>query len=116
MPDEKFLVVQMHELLTFLGQKGVASVLIAAHQGLFTGQMTGPVDISYLADAVLVLRYFEAEGEVRQAVSVVKMRGGEHERTIREFRLQDGRISVGDPLREYHGVLTGIPQRRPRGD
>ena len=74
--------------------------------------MLAPVDLSYLADAVVLLRYFEAEGEVRQAVSVVKMRGGEHERSIREFSMKSGRILVGEPLRNYRGVLTGVPERR----
>ena len=110
MPDERFLVVQLHELLTYLGQQGVATMLIAAHQGLISSQMSSPVDASYLADAVLLLRYFEADGEVRQALSVVKKRGGDHERTIREFSMQKGRINVGEPLRHYRGVLSGIPQ------
>jgi circadian clock protein KaiC len=70
--------------------------------------------VSYLADAVVLLRYFEAEGEVRQAVSVMKMRGGEHERSIREFSMKGGRIQVGEPLRDYRGVLTGVPEKRPR--
>ena len=111
MPDENFLVVQMHELLTYLGQSGVATLLLAAHQGML-GPMSAPVDVSYLADAVILLRYFEAEGEVRQAVSVVKMRGGDHERSIREFSMKGGRIHVGEPLRNYRGVLTGVPERR----
>jgi circadian clock protein KaiC len=109
MPEERFLVIQLHELLTFLGHAGVASVLIGAHQGLVGGQMISPVDASYLADAVILLRYFEAQGEVRQAISVIKKRGGAHERTIREFRMEGGRISVGPPLRDFRGVLTGVP-------
>ena len=110
MPDERFLVVQLHELLTYLGQQGVATMLISAQQGLISSHMSSPVDASYLADAVVLLRYFEAEGEVRQAISVVKKRGGDHERTIREFAMQKGRIKVGEPLRNYRGVLSGIPQ------
>jgi circadian clock protein KaiC len=110
MPDERFLTVQLHELLTYLGQQGVATLLIGAHQGLIGSHMTTPVDASYLADAVVLLRYFEARGEVRQAISVVKKRGGEHERTIREFRLAKGAIEVGEPLRMFRGVLTGVPQ------
>jgi len=112
MPEERFLVIQLHELLTYLGQKGVASLLIGAHQGLIGSPMNTPVDASYLADAVILLRYFEAFGEVRQAISVVKKRGGSHERTIREFRLQPGGIIVGKPLREFRGVLTGVPAFR----
>jgi len=114
MPDEKFLVVQLHEILTYLGQQGVGSMLIAAQSGLISSNMSTPVDASYLADAVLLLRYFEAEGEVRQAISVVKKRGGDHERTIREFRIRQGRITVGEPLREYRGVLSGIPEKRTK--
>jgi circadian clock protein KaiC len=73
--------------------------------------MSGPVDASYLADSIIMMRYFEAEGEVRQALSVVKKRGGDHERTIREFRLGGtGGFKIGEPLREFHGVLTGVPQ------
>jgi circadian clock protein KaiC len=112
MPDENYLIVQLHELLTYLGQKGVASVMISAHQGLISSTMSSPVDASYLADAVLLLRYFEDAGEVKQAVSVVKMRGGEHERTIREFSMRGSRVTVGEPLRNHSGVMTGVPQRR----
>ena len=110
MPDERFLAVQLHELLSYLGQQGVATLIIGAHQGLIGTNMTTPVDASYLADAVVLLRYFEAGGEVRQAISVMKKRGGEHERTIREFRLANGAIEVGEPLRKFRGVLTGVPQ------
>jgi circadian clock protein KaiC len=109
MPDERFLIAQLHELLSFLGQRGVATVLVAAHHGLIGSAMSSPVDASYLADTVLLMRYFEAEGEVRQAISVVKMRGGEHERSIREFSMRNGQVSVGEPLRDYRGVLTGVP-------
>src|SRR6185295_15507563 len=83
MPDERFLIVQLHELLTFLGHAGVASLLVGAQHGLIGASMQGPVDASYLADAVILMRYYEAEGEVRQAISVLKKRGGAHERTIR---------------------------------
>jgi circadian clock protein KaiC len=111
MPDENFLIVQLHEMLSYLGQLGVASLLVSAQQGLMGTQMTSPVDVSYLADTVVMLRYYEDRGEVKQAVSVVKMRGGQHERTIREFRMHDGRVTVGEPLRNYRGVLSGIPVR-----
>jgi circadian clock protein KaiC len=114
MPDEKFLVVQLHELLNYLGQNGVAGVLVSAQHGLMGTQMTAPVDASYLADTVMLLRYFEAEGEVRQALSVVKMRGGEHERSVREFSMRGGRVQVGEPLRDYRGVLTGVPEKTSR--
>ena len=113
MPDEKFLIVQMHELLMYLGQQGVATILVAAQMGLVSAHMASPVDISYLADGVLLLRYYESDGEVRQAISVLKMRGGAHERAIRDFRMEDGRIQVGEPLRSLRGVLTGTPQKVP---
>ncbi|HEX4609260.1 MAG TPA: ATPase domain-containing protein, partial [Urbifossiella sp.] len=109
MPGERFLIVQLHELLTYLGQAGVATLLISAQHGLVGSQMSSPVDASYLADAVILMRYFEAKGEVRQAVSVIKKRGGAHERTIREFRMEGGRIRVGPPLKDFRGVLTGVP-------
>jgi len=109
MPGERFLVIQLHELFMYLGQRNVATMLIAAQQGLIGMQMHSPVDATYLADAVILMRYFETQGEVRQAISVVKKRGGAHERTIREFRLDSGRIEVGEPLRNFRGVLTGVP-------
>jgi circadian clock protein KaiC len=109
MPNERFLVIQLHELLSYLGQSGVATLLIGAHQGLIGMQMHGPVDASYLADAVLLLRYFEDRGSIRQAISVVKKRGGEHERTIREFSLQKEGIQIGEPLKGFRGILTGVP-------
>ncbi len=110
MPEERHLMIQLHELLMFLGQKSVATMLIGAHQGLIGAQMSTPVDATYLADAVILLRYFENKGEVRQAISVMKKRGSRHERTLRDFRLDSGRITVGAPLREFSGVLTGVPR------
>jgi circadian clock protein KaiC len=109
MPEERFLTIQLHELTTYLGQWSVATLLIGAHQGLIGGQMVTPVDASYLADAVVLLRYYENAGEVRQAISVMKKRGGEHERTIREFRMEHGGIHLGPPLRGLRGILTGVP-------
>ncbi len=109
MPQERHLTIQLHELLMYLGQKGVATILIGAHQGLIGSQMQTPVDASYLADAIILLRYFEHEGEVRQAISVVKKRGSRHERTLREFSLDGPGILVGETLREFRGVLTGVP-------
>jgi circadian clock protein KaiC len=118
MPEERHLTIQLHELLMYLGQKGVATILIGAHQGLIGQQMQTPIDASYLADAVILLRYFEHRGEVRQAISVMKKRGSRHERTLREFRLDTGRITVGEALSEFRGVLTGVPSyegpRNPR--
>jgi circadian clock protein KaiC len=115
MPAERFLVIQLHELLTFLGQKNVATILISAHQGLIGASMVSPVDASYLADAIVLMRYYELRGEVRQAISVMKKRGGKHERTIRDFSL-DGGIHVGPPLTEFRGVLTGVPTIERNGD
>jgi circadian clock protein KaiC len=109
MPGERYLTVQLHELLMYLGERGVATLLVGAHQGMVGTHMHAPVDASYLADAVVMLRYFEARGEVRQAISVVKKRGGMHERTIREFALESTGIRVGDPLRNFRGILTGVP-------
>ena len=109
MPGEKFLVVQLHELLSYLGQSGVATLLIGAHQGLIGSAMITPEDASYLADAVILMRYYKTKGEVRQAISVMKKRGGAHERTIRDARMENGGIHIGPPLREFGGVLTGVP-------
>jgi circadian clock protein KaiC len=109
MPEERFLIIQLHELLMYLSQRGVASMLIGAHHGLIGAEMHTPIDASYLADAVILLRYFESQGAVRQAISVVKKRGGLHERTIREFAMNEGAIKVGEPLSNFRGVLTGVP-------
>jgi circadian clock protein KaiC len=108
MPDGRFLVLQMHELLSYLNQQGVLSILVLAQHGL-VGPMNTPVDISYLSDSVLMLRYFEFAGEVRRAVSVVKKRSGHHEHTIREFRLTSEGIALGPPLTKFHGVFSGTP-------
>ena len=109
MPDERFLVLQMHELLTYLGQLGVLTILVLAQHGL-VGPMQTPIDLSYLSDAVLMLRYFEADGHVRRALSVVKKRSGAHEHTIREFKLTHSGVSLGPPLVEFTGIFTGTPQ------
>ncbi len=108
MPAERFLVIQLHELLTYLGQKNVATILISAQQGMIGSNMTSTVDASYLADSIVLMRYYELKGEVRQAISVMKKRGGRHERTIRDFELNGG-IKVGPPLRDFRGILTGVP-------
>jgi circadian clock protein KaiC len=112
-PEERFLTIHLHELLMYLGQQGVATILIGAQHGLIGSHMNAPIDASYLADAVILMRYFEARGEVRQAISIVKKRGGQHERTIREFRLGLGGIEIGAPLRNFRGVLSGIPTPEP---
>jgi circadian clock protein KaiC len=108
MPEERFLLLQMHELLSCLNQLGVVTILVLAQHGLM-GPMQTPLDISYLSDTVLVLRYFEAEGRVRRAISVVKKRSGVHEDTIREFRLSSRGLVVGPPLTRFRGIFTGTP-------
>ncbi|MDF0522558.1 ATPase domain-containing protein [Bradyrhizobium yuanmingense] len=109
MPDERFLILQMHELLSYLAQQGVLTILILAQHGL-VGPMDSPVDISYLSDAVLMLRYFEFGGTVRRALSVVKKRSGNHEHTIREFRLGRTGIRLGPPLQNFSGIFSGNPR------
>ncbi|MDB5364635.1 MAG: circadian clock protein KaiC [Rhodospirillales bacterium] len=109
MPDERFLVLQMHELLSYLSQQGVLTILILAQHGLIAPNQTTPVDLSYLSDAVIMLRYFEFQGTVRRALSVVKKRSGRHENTIREFRLTPAGITVGSPLNSFSGIFSGTP-------
>ena len=109
MPSEQFLTLHLHELLAYLGQRGVTTLILMTQHGIVARDSTAPVDASYLADTVMLLRYFEAAGEIRQAISVIKKRTGRHERTIRELRFDHG-ISVGEPLRNFQGVLTGTPQ------
>lgn len=108
MPEERFLTAQLHELLTYLGHKGVVTFLLVAQHGLI-GQMETPIDTTYLADSVILFRFFEMWGEVKQAISVVKKRSGKHERTIRELSLGENAIVVGEPLRNFQGVLSGAP-------
>lgn len=109
MPEERFLTVQMHELLTFLNRQGVITVLIMGQHGFLGSDMKTPVDVSYLADSVLLLRYFESHGAVRRALSVVKKRTGAHESTLREMDISSDGIRVGKVLNEFQGVLTGVP-------
>ncbi|MES2413735.1 MAG: ATPase domain-containing protein [Pseudomonadota bacterium] len=109
MPDERFLTTHLHELLTYLGQRGVVTILVGVQQGMLGGNMSTTVDASYLADNVLMLRYFEHDGEVKQAVSVFKKRGSRHERTIRQFSMDSKGIHVGEVLRGFRGILTGVP-------
>jgi circadian clock protein KaiC len=108
MPQQNQLILQLHELLSYLNQQGVATLLLHVQQGL-VGGMEAHFAISYMADAVLLLRFFEAGGRVRKAISVLKNRGGEHEDTIREFRIDHSGIRIGEALTEFHGVLTGNP-------
>ncbi|HTS46709.1 MAG TPA: ATPase domain-containing protein [Bryobacteraceae bacterium] len=109
MPQEEFLTLQMHELLSYLNEQGVVTILVLAQHGVF--ELENSVDLSYMADAIILLRFFEARGEVRKAVSVVKKRSSGHERTIRELEIvPDAGIRVGRPLTAFQGVLSGIPE------
>jgi circadian clock protein KaiC len=109
MPGEHYLNNQLHELTSYLNQKGALTILILAQHGVVS-VAESPADLSYLADSVIYLRYFEAAGEVKQSVAVIKKRTGRHEKTIREFRLESGRgIRVGEPLVDFQAVLSGVP-------
>lgn len=110
MPEERFLTTHLHELFAFLNQKGVLTIIVVAQHGMIIGATQGEVDISYLADTVLLFRYFEAHGEVKQALSVFKKRTGPHERTIRELFIDSKGVRVGEPLRQFRGIMTGVPQ------
>ena len=110
MPEERLLPIQVHELLSFLSNHRVSCIMTLVQQGIFGNPVDDAAEISYLADTVLLLRYFEVLGSVRQALSVVKKRSGNHERTIRECRVARGGLSVGEPLTEFQGVLTGVPR------
>jgi circadian clock protein KaiC len=115
MPEEQFLLAQMHELLSYLRQSGVLTILVVAQHG-FLGSMSSPVDVSYLADSVVLTRYFESKGRMRKAIAAVKKRSGRHEDTIREFVLSANGIEVGPALEEFHGVLTGVPSYQAASD
>ncbi len=108
MPEEQMLILHLHELLQYLNRQGASTFLTVAQHGL-VGDMEAPVDVTYLADTVILLRYFEARGEVRRALSIIKKRTGMHESTIREFRVGKGGLTVGEPLTGFNGVLTGLP-------
>jgi circadian clock protein KaiC len=109
MPQEKLLLTQMHELLTYLSQHQVLALLTLTQHGIIGGLPIDPIDMSYLSDTVLLLRHFEAEGAVRQAISVVKKRHGLHEKTIREVRITAAGVELSQPLKNFSGVLTGNP-------
>jgi circadian clock protein KaiC len=108
MPQEQFLILHMHELLTYLNRQGVVTLLTMAQHGLI-GDMKTPVDLTYLSDTVILLRFFEAQGRVRRAVSVMKKRGSAHEDAIREYRITAVGLQVGAPLEQFQGVLRGVP-------
>lgn len=109
MPGEDYLAIRMHELIMLLNQRGVVSLLVLSQAGILGASMHSPVDLSYLADNILLFRYFEATGKVRKAISVVKNRTSAHEETIRELHLRPGTIDVGNPLRDFQGVMSGMP-------
>lgn len=115
MPEEQFLVLQMHELLTYLNQQGILTILVLTQHGL-VGNMQTPVDLTYLSDTVLLLRFFEAAGELKRAISVLKKRTGSHESSIREYRIDKDGLRVGEPLRNFTGVLTGVPKYAGQSD
>jgi len=111
MPEERFLTTHLHELFAFLNQKGVLTIIVVAQHGMIAaGSLGGDIDVSYLADTVLLFRYFEAAGEVRQALNVFKKRTGPHDRSIRELSIDGGGITVGPALKEFRGIMTGVPQ------
>jgi circadian clock protein KaiC len=109
MPQEDYLHLHLHELLSYLNEKGVVTIMVLAQHGLI-GAMGSPVDVSYLADTVMLMRFFEARGAMKKAVSVIKKRSGAHEDTIREFTMSHNGISVGQPLVQFEGVMTGVPR------
>ena len=110
MPNEHALTLQLHDLLAYLGQQGIVAIMTLSQYGFVGASMSTPVDVSYLADAVLLFRYYEVRGEVKQAISVVKKRTGGHERTIRELSFNKNGVNVGEALRRFEGVLTGTPK------
>ncbi|HEX3359335.1 MAG TPA: ATPase domain-containing protein [Tepidisphaeraceae bacterium] len=109
MPEERFLTAQLHELLTYLGRQGVTTLMVVAQHGMLGTNMNSPVDTSYLADSVVLLRYFEYAGKVKKAISVVKKRSGAHEESIRELFFNDKGIHLSEPLSQFRGILTGVP-------
>jgi len=111
MPEERFLTTHLHEMFAYLNQKGVVTIVVVAQHGMIVGAgVGGDVDVSYLADTVLLFRYFEARSEIRQALGVFKKRTGEHERSIRELLISSRGVSVGEPLSKFRGIMTGVPQ------
>jgi circadian clock protein KaiC len=116
MQEDKAVLVQLHELLSYLNQNDVLTLITVAQHGLVGEAVSSPLDISYLADTVILLRYFEALGSVRKAISVVKKRTGAHEDVIREFKITATRLEVGEPLVAFRGVLTGVPEYTGHSD
>jgi circadian clock protein KaiC len=110
MTGEQAIMLQIHELLAYLDQMGVTTILTMAQHGFVGTNLNATIDVSYVADTVLLFRYFESQGAVKQAISVVKKRTGKHERSIRELSFEGGAIQVGEPLTKFEGVLTGLPK------
>jgi circadian clock protein KaiC len=108
MPEEQFLTAQLHELLTYLGRQGVTTFMVVAQHGMIGSNVQSPVDTSYLADSVVLLRYFEYAGKVKKAISVMKKRSGAHEESIRELRFDEKGIHLSEPLTQFRGVMTGV--------
>jgi circadian clock protein KaiC len=109
MPEERFLTAQLHELLSYLGRRGVTTLMVVAQHGMVGTNMQSPIDTSYLADSVVLLRYFEYAGRVNKAISVVKKRSGAHEQSIRELYFNETGIHLSEPLTQFRGLLTGVP-------
>jgi circadian clock protein KaiC len=109
MPEERFLVTHLHELFAYLNQQGVVTIMVVAQHGLMVGGMS-EIDVSYLADTVLLFRYFEVGGAIHQALGVFKKRTGRHERTLRQLKITEGGITVGEPLAGFRGIMTGTPE------
>ncbi len=109
MPEERFLTIQLHEILSYLARKGITTLMLLAQHGLIGSNMQSPVDASYLADSVLLLRFFEDAGKIKKAISVVKKRSGAHEESIRELRFDSRGIHLSEPLAQFQGILTGVP-------
>ena len=110
MPEERYLTTHLHELFAYLNQKGVLTILVVAQHGMVAANAPAEVDVSYLADTVLLFRYFEAHGEINQAISVFKKRTGPHERSIRQLSINESGFAVGEPLKQFRGIMTGVPQ------
>ncbi len=110
MPAARYLTLQMHELLSYLGEKGVASIMTVAQSGAFGGRLNSPLDVSYLSDTIVLLRYFESRGRVRKAISVLKKRSGRHEDSIREFSFSSNGIVMSEPMVDFHSILSGAPK------
>jgi circadian clock protein KaiC len=114
MPEASFLTTHLHEVLTYLGQRGVVTLLVGVHSGMVGAMSTG-IDVSYMADNVLILRYFEAKGSVKKALSVFKKRGSAHETTLRQFDITPSGLAIGPILNNFQGILTGVPTSAPDG-